>query len=133
MLNETITLSFSDDGVATATNHVFKKKTHADSDALYRNETTILAPELPCDQIQLFIEEARATSTFYGTRRNRVTIRQESEKPTPTGEKLLPIVFKVESSIPIGYTAAEITGFNNKLLALLAHAEFAKFLKYQEI
>jgi hypothetical protein len=133
MLNETMNLEITESDDTTLKQLVYKKKTHADDTALYRNEAVILAPELPPDQFSLRIIEAKAASNFYGTRKNFVTLRQDVLKPTPTGDRLLPLITKIETSSPIGFTADEMRQQLKLVNAFLIHDIYASFYKYQEI
>lgn len=132
MLDESITLSFSEDGVAAATDHVFKKKAHELNSALYRSEQVILDPGLPDQRIAIMTEEPKPNAAYYGTRRTRVNQRHNYEISTPTGTGMYPVVFKFESSIPVGISGSEIMYELGQFNALILHDIFTRLVRTQE-
>lgn len=133
MLPETITLSFSDDGTVAASNHTYEKKTHDAAVALYNNQVVVLDPSLPPENMTLKIFEAKASSQFYGTRKYLAKFRKEKMCDTPTGEKLLPIIFEINISVPIGFTTADMAYSLGWVKSMLANSSFEDFYKYQRI
>lgn len=109
MLDETISLSFSDDGVVAATAKVFKKRAHEVDSAIYRYNDVIADPSKPDFRISLGVTDPKATNNFYGTRRATVNIRHDREVPIPGGGTgKFPVVFKIEASIPVGVPLANM-------------------------
>lgn len=132
MLDETIILSFSDDGVVPASAKTLKKRAHENLSALYRNSVTIDDPGLPEERFLLGINPAKATANFYGTRRTTVNYRHNRTVPVPGGTSVYPVVFKVEVSIPIGVSAAQIEYDLGAFRAFVAHDVFKRLVKTQE-
>lgn len=132
MLDETISLSFSNDGIVAATAKTFKKRAHEDKVALYRESSVIDDPGLPDNRISLAIVPAKATANFYGTRRTTVNLRHERDIAIPGGTAKYPVVFKVEVSIPIGVTGAQIEYDLGEFRSFVAHDVFKRLIKTQE-
>lgn len=120
MLNDTITLSYSEDGLAAASNHAFNKRAHERLAAEYRSAASVANATLPEDSILLAVTEAKATANFYGTRRANVTTRRGYTLANPTGEALYPAVIKTSFSFPVGMTIAEQRREINKHVAFIA-------------
>lgn len=132
MLDETIVLSYSNDGVVAAVNHSFKKRAHETLTAQYRSETVILDPSLGDHSIKLNITEPKATKDFYGTRRTYANLRHDHSTTQPNGVQNYPIVFKIEVSAPVGVTAADLEGDIGFFRAFVAHDVFKRFVKSLE-
>lgn len=132
MLDEIVILSSSDDGVVAATNKTFKKRAHENTSAVYRDSVTIDDPGLPEHRFQLGIVPAKATSSFYGTRRTTVNYRHNRTVAVPGGTAVYPVVFKVEVSNPIGVSAAQIEYDLGAFRAFVAHEVFKRLVKTQE-
>lgn len=132
MLDAQISLTYSDDGVAVATAKTFDKRAHESDVAIYRKTAVINDPSLPDHRITLTTTEAKATSTFYGTRRAIFNVRLEKSVPVPGGTELKPIVFKIESSIPVGVSTPDIEGVVACVRALVAHDIFKRAVKTLE-
>lgn len=124
MLSEIITLSFSNDGTVAATDHVYKKRAHELDTAMYRTAASIADPTAPEDSISLSVTEAKATSSFYGTRRVNVTTREGKAVAVPGGSTAVyPLVSKLNFSFPVGATAADIKRQLRRISAFLLTAE----------
>lgn len=132
MLDETVVLSYSDDGVVAASNKSFKKRAHETLSAQYRNEAVILDPSLGDHSIRLSITEPKATKDFYGTRRVSVNLRHERSTTQPNGTQNFPVVFKIEASMPVGVSASNIEGDIGFLRAFVAHDVFKRLVKSLE-
>lgn len=132
MLPEIVTLSFSDDGAVAASTKTYKKRAHENTSALYRDSVTIDDPGLPENRFQLGIVPARATASFYGTRRSTVNYRHNRTVAVPGGTAVYPVVFKVEVSIPIGVSATQIEYDLGAFRAFVAHEVFLRLVKTQE-
>lgn len=120
MLNDTITLSYSDDGTVAASDHVFNKRAHERSAAEYRSAASVANATLPEDSILLSVTEAKATANFYGTRRANVTTRRGYTLANPLGEALYPAVIKTNFSFPVGMSVAEQRREINKHISFIA-------------
>lgn len=120
MLDSIITLSYSNDGTAAATDHAFNKRAHERGSAEYRSAASIADALAPEDSILLSITEAKATSNFYGTRRSNVTTRRAYTLTNPLGTAVYPAVIKSNVSFPVGMTIAEQRREMNKHIAFLA-------------
>lgn len=132
MLDAQVSLSYSDDGVVAATAKTFDKRAHEKNTAVYRRSTVIADPSLPDHRITLTTTEAKASSTFYGTRRAVFNVRTEKDIAVPNGTSRYPVVLKVESSIPVGVSAADIEGIVACFRALVAHDIFKRAVKTLE-
>lgn len=133
MLDETVTLTYSNDGVVAATDHVFKKRAHETDSAAYRNITVINDPSLPDHSFRLAITEPKATKDYYGTRRSSVNLRHEHLISVPTGgEAKLPVVAKIDLSIPVGVQGGSIEGFIGCFRSFVNHDIFKRLVKSLE-
>lgn len=133
MLDENVTLSYSDDGIAAATAKVFRKRAHEVNRAEYRNVTVINDPSLPDHRFVISTTDPKTTKDFYGTRRVGVNLRRESSVPIPNGEESrMPCVFKFEASIPVGVDGAEIEGDIAWIRAFINHDVFKRVVKTLE-
>lgn len=134
MLEENVTLTYSEDGVAAATAKVFQKRAHEVHRAEYRNTTVVVDPALPDHRFVITTTDPKPTKDFYGTRRIAMNLRRERTVPTPIGstEVKMPAVYKFEASIPVGIEAAEIEGDIAWIRALINHDVFKRSVKTLE-
>lgn len=133
MLDETISLSFSDDGVAAASAKTYKKRAHEDKTALYRENSTISDPGLPENRFLLGITEAKATKDYNGTRRASVKYRHMRTVALPLGGTgARPCCINVDISFPVGCTSADLEYDINAFAAFVNHSIFKRLAKTQE-
>lgn len=132
MLDSTITTSYSDDGVVAATNKLWTKRAHEVNAAIYRRDTVIADPGLPDHRITITTSEAKPTSSFYGVRRVTLNVRRMAEVAVPGGTAYYPVIFKVETSIPIGVSAANIEGDIGAFRSIVSHDIFKRLAKTLE-
>lgn len=132
MLDSQIILSYSNDGVAVATNHVYDKRAHERLKAEYRAATVVTDPALPDERISITVTEPKPSSTSYGTRRIYFNVRQEYDVETPNGTSRQAAVVKIEGSFPVGVTGAELEGIIGKVRAFVAHDVFKRAAKTLE-
>lgn len=133
MLDSSITLSYSEDGVAPASDHVFNKRAHETLTAQYRHSAVIADNSLPKHRIDYTVKEPVQTAAFYGTRRSYINLRRELSVPLPTGvEAIKPVVIKVETSIPVGVSGAMVDSILEEFQALISHDITERNIKMQE-
>lgn len=132
MLDELVSLSFSDDGVAAATTKVYKKRAHEAESAIYREDTVINDPALPDNRFTLSTTQPKATNVFYGTRRISVNFRHERVIPIPGGTGKFPVVVKCEFSIPVGVSGADIEYDLGAFRAFIMHDIAKRLVKTME-
>lgn len=132
MLDSQIILSFSNDGVAAATNHIYDKRAHERLKAEYRAATVVADPSLPDERFTVTVTEPKPSNVSYGTRRTYFNVRQEYDVETPGGVARQAAVVKIETSFPVGVTAAELEGIIGKVRALINHDIFKRAAKTLE-
>lgn len=132
MLDENVSLSFSNDGIVAATEKVFKKRAHESESALYRESTVIADPALPEHRFSLGVTPAKATNNFYGTRRISVNYRHERTVAIPGGTAKFPVVYKIEVSVPVGVSGAEAEYDLGCFRAFVNHDVFKRLVKTLE-
>jgi len=130
MLNEIITLDFTEEDGVTATSSEYKKRSNDGGILLYKESSVILDDSLPRREFVLKAIEPKPVANHYGTYRNMLTMRRDFLLPTPQGESILPALFKVEASAPKGLTPAQKTQFIKEFISLMGHADFWDFYLY---
>lgn len=132
MLDSTIGMSYTTDGTSGPVTVAYTKRAHEVNSAMYRKDAVIADPGLPDHKIQLSTVEAKATGTFYGTRRATWNVRHEAVIPVPGGTAKFPIIFKGECSVPVGVTANEIESEVACFRAFVNHDIFKRLTKSLE-
>lgn len=132
MLDELVSLSFSDDGVAAATTKLYKKRAHEAESAIYRENTVINDPSLPDNRFTLSTTQPKATNVFYGTRRISINYRHERVVPIPGGTGKFPVVAKCDFSIPVGVSGSDIEYDFGAFCAFLLHDVAKRLVKTME-
>lgn len=128
MLPETITLSYDPTGGSTPGTFVYDKKTHSENEAFYRDHTSLVSGAALQDNFLLRIVEPKRSASSYGTTRHFMSVRLEQEIPTPVGtQTIAPCLIKIETSTPVGFSAAGKRALFERVRALLQHEEFANF------
>lgn len=102
-----ITLTYSDDGVAAASDHVYVKDASRDGVGYFENELHIQNSVPGRNDIKLVLTRPKITGTYYGNYRHTATLGQTYDVETPVGVQLKDAVIKVEASVPVGVNSAE--------------------------
>lgn len=126
MQDSTITFEYTTivDGTTLVTENFERRQLEAYASE-FREEQTVLQPELEFNRVTMKAKEAVASSGSNGVRRAWVNIREDSVVTTPLGvDKPQPKVMKIETSIPVGNDTNVQTDFVRKCRAIVNSVEF---------
>lgn len=133
MLDSTVTLNFSLDGVGTAADVDFAKRAHEIDNAQYRETNYVADPSLPEHTISFSVTEPKPTPDFYGVRRSNINLRRGFSVPIPGGESEVKLaVIKLSTSIPVGLAGVQISALIDEFVALLSHDVSDRNIRTQE-
>lgn len=133
MLDSQMIIPYSNDGIAAAVNHTFDKRANEVGGFVYKDAATNADPALPVHQISGTATDAKATKASRGTRRTSVNLRREIEIIGPDGlTVIVPIVFRIETSIPVGTPLTTVNSVLSEVTGLVNHDCYKRLVRSNE-
>lgn len=133
MLDNTISPSWSIDGVAAPAARELTKTVEKDGSSIYVLSTYLDGTVTKSTKISNSVKLPKASGASNGVKRGYQTIADQADIVNACGVTVTqPVIFKIESSIPVGLSSAEYKGAKALLIAMINHATFDKVHINQE-
>lgn len=139
MLENTITLSYVDEGASVASDHAFSRNgfpttPKGQSYGDYASDAWKEDPALTEEWFTLVPTAPKESSNFYGTRRGHMAIYRKVSVAAPLGTNTTAVAnIHLNSSIPVGMTGDQIEEFVRMALSLFSSDSALNHIKSSEI
>lgn len=134
MLDNTITPSWSIDGVAAPTARELTKVNQSNGASSYVLTTYLEGTVSKMTKVAVSVKTPKASGSSNGVKRGYTTVADQADIVNACGVTVTaPVIFKIESSVPVGLPLSEYKGAKALLIAMIQHATFDKVHVNQEV